>query len=156
LCPENWAQFLENLNSSRGTEDIEMSDLWFWGNEDMWSTGEDSPDPVIQGDTTWTWDVEFITNSTQTTYARASVNSLSALGSGYMFSGIVSYRTRNADGTDTPHPVGQTEPSGFFNNGVTDVISDVAVDDVLFGWGVGASGGSVFTANINMEIWVSG
>jgi len=79
--------------------------------------------------------VEFITSSSQTTYVRTSVNPLSAIGSGYMFSGIVSYRTRNADGTDNLHLVGQTEPSGCFSNGVTDFMSDVAVDDVTFSWG---------------------
>ncbi len=140
-----------------------MADLWFFGNEDMWSfSGDDSPDPVIQGDTTWTWDVEFVSSSSQWTYARTSLNTIMDLGGGYMFSGIVSYRTQNPDGSDTDHPVGQTNPSGFFDNGVTDFMSDWAVVDVTFGWGIGSSGSGLFssggslTANINMEIWVTG
>jgi hypothetical protein len=142
-----------------------MSDIWFIGNQDMWSEGGwDSPDPVLLGNSTWTWDVEFVTDSTQTTYAKTSVNSVTDIGGdGYMFSGIVQYQTRNSSGTDVPHPVGQTNPSGFFNNGVTDFIWDTAVVDVTFGFGIGGSAGSglfsapgVFTANINMEIWVTG
>ncbi|HKS81897.1 MAG TPA: hypothetical protein VJR23_10375 [Candidatus Acidoferrales bacterium] len=128
-----------------------MSDLWFLGNEDMWATGGwTSPDPVLQGNSSWTWDVEFSTSPSQWTYARSSINSFLDLGDGYVFSGIVSYRTRNADGSDTDHPIGQGT-----QNGVADFMNDMAVDDVTFGFGIG-SNGDIFMANINMEIWVTG
>jgi hypothetical protein len=129
-----------------------MSDLWFLGNADpsAWNGGE-GPDPVTPGDTGWTWDLEFITNSNQWTYARTSLNSFANIGggSGYVDSGIVQYRTRDSKGVDSVHPVGQSGP-----NGLADFMNDMGVDSVTFGWTIGAD--NYCHANINMEVWVSG
>lgn len=127
-----------------------MSDLWFLGNADPWASGGGSgPDPVTQG-SSWTWDVEFETGQTQWTYARASLNSFIEIGGGsaWVISGIVSYRTRGANGTDTLHPVGQADPDG-----VVDFMNDMSVDDVTFGWTI--EGDNWCKGKINMEIWVS-
>src|SRR6516162_4889795 len=99
-----------------------MSDLWFLGSADSWENGDwNSPDPVTLGDTSWTWDIEFVTGSNQWTYARSSVNSFALIGgdTAWVFSGIVAYRTRNDGGPDTVHLVGQ---SGA--NGVVDFMND--------------------------------
>jgi hypothetical protein len=129
-----------------------MSDLWFIGNADPWATGGwTSPDPVTQGNTSWTWDVEFETSQNQFTYARTSINSFVEIGGGsaWVGSGIVSYRTKDANGIETVHAVGKTDP-----NGVVDFINDVGVDDVTFGWLI--EGDNMCFGKINMEIWVTG
>lgn len=132
-----------------------MSDLFLTTSADPWSMGgDDSPDPVSVLTPSYTWSVRWNADATLLTYAKTSLNSVMDLGGGYVFSGIVRYVTQNADGSFTFHPVGTTNPSGFFDGGVTDFIQDTSVFDVTFGWGIGSSGGfSVFTANINMEIW---
>lgn len=127
-----------------------MSDIWFMGSFDEFASGGFlSPDPVIDGTAGWTWDVQFTTDSTQMTYARTSINSLTLFGDGYAFSGIVSYKTLNSDGSDTLHSVGSSNADG-----IVDFISDTSVVDVTFGWGVG--GGDFLKANFNCEIWVTG
>jgi len=80
------------------------------------------------------------------------VNSFGFFGAddAWIFSGIVAYRTRNSEGVDTVHPVGQTG-----HDGVADFMNDQSVDSVTFGWGVGGDTFR-FDANINMEVWVSG
>jgi hypothetical protein len=130
-----------------------MSDLWYLGSADPWAYGGwTSPDPVTTGSSGWTWDVEFETSSSQWTYARTSLNTFINIGGGtaWLFSGIVAYRTRNADGSDTVHSVGQSNA-----NGIVDFMNDVAVDSVTFGWGIEGDGDWV-EAHINMEIWVTG
>jgi len=135
-----------------------MSDLFVANSADFWAWGGwDSPDPVTVGTPSFSWTLRWEADSNKLTYARTSVNTVMDLGGGYVFSGIVRYVTQNADGTFTFHNVGATNPSGFFDGGVTDFIWDVAVFDLTFGWGIGSSGGFVsgtFAANINMEIWV--
>lgn len=129
-----------------------MSDLWFLGSADPWADGGFSgPDPVTIGNTSWTWDVEFSTNNNQWTYARSSLNTFALIGggSGWVTSGIVQYRTRGSGGTDTLHPVGQSD-----QNGVVDFINDRSVDSVTFGWSI--EGDNFCQGKINMEIWVSG
>ena len=60
-----------------------MSQIWFIGNTDLWSGGGSStPDPVMQGDATNTWDLEFVTSSSQSTYARTTLNTVIDLGAG--------------------------------------------------------------------------
>ena len=129
-----------------------MTDLWYFGSARprAWF-GWDSPDPVTAGDSSWTWDVEFATTPEQTTYARTSLSSFSNIGgdSGWIFSGIVEYRTRGADGVDTIHPVGQGKPDGL-----AAFMTDSAVDSVTFGWGIG-SDDDIVGATVNMEIWVT-
>jgi len=128
-----------------------MADLWFWGNYDAWAAnGGATPDPVVGGDTTVTWDCEFVTSSDQTTYARTSINSLTDLGGGFFRSGIVSYTTRDAAGVDHPQLVGQSDPDGL-----VDFISDVSVVGVTFGIVISSnSNPGLFTAHSNYEIWV--
>lgn len=127
-----------------------MTELFFWGFADSWAdNGGQSPDPVTANDTSWTWDVEFSPDFSQMTYARTSINSFAGIGGdAWAFSGIVAYRTRGADGTDTNHPIGQNA-----SNGVADYVADWGVDDVTFGWGI--EGDGVCYANVNMEIWLS-
>ena len=130
-----------------------MTDLWFAGCANPYSYGGSfSPDPVTQANTTWTWDVEFESSSSQTTYARASLSQFVIVngGSAYAFSGIVSYRTRGSDGIDTTHHVGKGKSTP---DGVADYMWDTSVDDVTFGWGI--EGDWTCIASINMEIWVS-
>jgi hypothetical protein len=127
-----------------------MTDLWFLGAAEPWGSGGfESPDPVTQG-SSWTWDVEFSTDSTQWTYARTSLAAFAEPGGGWGWAqaGIVSYRTRGADGVDTDHPVGASNP-----NGVAAFMNDMGVDDVTFGWLLG--GQELCEATVNMEIWVS-
>lgn len=127
-----------------------MSDLWFWGNTDSFANfGFESPDPVTASDAGWTWDVEFVTNTLQTTYARSSINSLMNSGGGWFGSGIVAYTTRDLYGIDHPHPVGQSNADG-----VVDSMSDTGVVSVTFGWYIGSGGGSIVGGHINMEIWI--
>jgi hypothetical protein len=126
-----------------------MTDLWFLGNADPWSSGGyESPAPPTGS---WTWDVQFETTSNQWTYARTSVNSFAEIGGGsaYVFSGIVAYNAVGANGVSTYHPVGANG-----ENGVVDFINDVGVNDVTFGWGI--EGDNYCLAGINMEIWVTG
>ena len=136
-----------------------MSDLFVANSADFWAWGRwDSPDPVAVGTPSFSWTLRWEPDSNQLTYARTSVNTVMDLGGGYVFSGIVRYVTQNADGSFTFHNVGATNPSGFFDGGVTDFIWDVAVFDLTFGWGIGSSSdgfvSGTFAANINMEIWV--
>jgi hypothetical protein len=129
-----------------------MSDLWFAGSADPWGYGGFSgPDPVTEGSTGWTWDVEFETTETQSTYARTSLNRFATIGGGtcWALSGIVSYRTRDSRGVDVDHPVGESH-----DDGLADYMFDVAVDNVTFGWTLEAD--NDFSADINMEIWVTG
>jgi hypothetical protein len=143
-----------------------MSDLWFAGCEDVSSVGGgDSPDPVswplggtIGWNLSWSWNLVFSTDSNQSTYARTSLNSITDLGGGYVFSGIIRYVTQNPDGSFVDHPVGLSNPGG-----VVDCMWDSAVVAVTFGWGIGGSAGGgpfsvagIFAANINMEVWVTG
>ena len=137
-----------------------MSDIWIFGSMDLGSSGgAESPDPPIAGDS-WTWDVSLATDSSQTTLAKTSLNTVYDLTGGYVFSGIVQYSTLNPDGSTTLHPVGETDPSGWFNSGVTDSVWDTAVVDITFGWGIGSASGfevsNVFTANVDLEVWVTG
>lgn len=127
-----------------------MSDLWFFGAQDMWASGGwDSPDPLDSGTPTWTWDVEFSASADQSTYARSSINTYVGLGDCYVKSGIVAYRTSNPGSGDTVHAVGQSDPDG-----VADNMFDQSVDSVTFGWLVGASGSyDICNGRINMEIW---
>ena len=126
-----------------------MSTPWYAGSADpqAWGGGQ-SPDPVTPGDTSWTWDVEFAPVS-QSLYARASLAFLSNIGggTGWVGGGIVAYRTRNSDGSDTNHPVGQ---SGV--DGIVDLMWDSNVDSVTFGWLV--EGDNFCYGRINMEIWI--
>jgi hypothetical protein len=132
-----------------------MSDLFLANSTDLFSYGGgDTPDPVSMSTPSYTWSVRWNADPTLLTYARTSLNSLMDLGGGYVFSGIVRYVTQNADGSFTFNNVGITNPSGFFDGGVTDFIQGTSVFDITFGWGIGSSGGlALFTANINMEIW---
>lgn len=127
-----------------------MSDLWFFGHADPWArNGFQGPDPPL-ADSSWSWDVEFETGLRYSTYARASLNTFAEFGndSAWITSGIISYRTRDAQGVDTLHPVGQSDP-----NGLVDFIHDMGVDDVTFGWTLGADNSC--QGKINMEIWVT-
>ena len=120
----------------------------FWTNwVNMWG-GSASPDPVTTGDTSWTWDVEFDPVDQQL-YARAAVTFWSVIGGGSAWGGggIVEYRTRNSDGSDTVHPVGQSD-----GDGIVDSIWDVNVDSVTFGWLV--EGDNFSMTKLNLEIWV--
>lgn len=128
-----------------------MSDLWFLGWAEPWAQGGFwSPDPVTLGDTSWTWDLEFTTNNNQWTYARTSLSGFMLLeGVGYVFSGIVAYKTRGSGGTVTSHPVGQSA-----DNGVAAFMNDTSVNSVTFGWGIG--GENFCMATVNFEVWVSG
>ena len=129
-----------------------MSDLWFLGNADPWGEyGFSGPDPVTTGSSGWTWDLEFTTSTSQWTYARSSLNSFALIGGGdgWVVSGIVQYRTRDAHGVDTVHPVGQSDPDG-----VVDFINDGGVDSVTFGWTLDAD--NFCKGKINFEVWVSG
>jgi hypothetical protein len=123
-----------------------MAQPWFAGSADpsAWGGGS-GPDPVILGDTSWTWDVEFAPVSM---YARTSLNRFSNIGggSGWLLSGIVAYSTRNADGSDTLHLVGQGNADGL-----ADLAWDSNVDSVTFGWTI--EGDNYCDGNINMEIW---
>jgi hypothetical protein len=128
-----------------------MSDLWFLGNADPWGdNGFSGPDPVTIG-SGWTWDLEFTTSTSQWTYARSSLNSFILIGggTGWVISGIVQYRTRDARGVDTVHSVGQSDPDG-----VVDFINDTGVDSVTFGWTL--DGDNFCKGKINFEVWVSG
>lgn len=129
-----------------------MSDLWFFGSADPWGQGGFSgPDPVTQGSSGWTWDVEFETTQNQSTYARTSLNRFTLIGggTGWCLSGIVSYRTRDSNGVDVDHPVGQSNADGLADN-----MFDFGVDDVTFGWTL--EGDNYCDADLNMEIWVTG
>lgn len=127
-----------------------MSDLWFWGSEDLpYVANWESPDPVNMSSPTWTWSIPFVTDSSQTTYARTSVNSV-VLDGGYIFSGIVSYEKQNPDGST------DWIMSGWSGaNGVADFISDTGVLCVVFGWGIGSSWNGLAWGRINMEVWVT-
>ncbi len=124
-----------------------MTSLWFLGSADPQAIRA-YPAPFEY--TSWTWDVEFATSSGQSTYARTSVNTFAIIGGviHWIFSGIASYQTRDADGVETLHLVGQSTA-----NGVADFIYETGVIEVTFGWGIGAD--NLSQANINMEIWVS-
>ena len=129
-----------------------MSALWFVGNADPWANGGFSgPDPVTLGSSGWTWDLEFETSLSQWTYARSTLNSFTNIGGGtaWILSGMVAYTTRDANGIDTPHLVGQND-----GDGVVDFINDVGVVSVTFGWTI--EGDDYVRARINMEVWVSG
>jgi hypothetical protein len=126
-----------------------MSVPWYAGNADSQASGGgQSPDPVTSGDPSWTWDVEFDPVG-GSLYARASLTFLSIIGGGTAWSGggIVSYRTRNPDGSDTLHAVGQ---SGV--DGIVDYIWDSNVDAVTFGWLI--EGDNFCWSRLNMEIWI--
>lgn len=126
-----------------------MSTPWYAGYADSKATGGgSSPDPVTTGDASWTWDVEFDPVN-QSLYARASLNFFSNIGGGSAWAGggIVQYRTRNGDGSDTVHPVGQ---SG--HDGIADYMWDSNVDSVTFGWLI--EGDDIVTSNLNLEIWI--
>ncbi len=131
-----------------------MSDPVFAGWDLQWASGGfESPDPVVQGDQGWTWEVEL---APANVYARTSLSFYANLGyvnlvgdySSSAFSGIVSYTTRNDDGTDTQHSVGQAAAGG---NGVTPFVWDTNVDSVTFGWGILGEGWC--SATFNLEIW---
>ena len=128
-----------------------MTDLWFVASADPSAqNGGSGPDPITPGDTSWTWDVEFTTASSQWTYGRSSMNSFVDInGDAWVLSGIVEYRTRGADGVDTVHAVGQANPDG-----VVDYMLDSAVDSVTFGWTIHGDG--FCEGRVNMEIWVTG
>ena len=128
-----------------------MTDLWFFGHADPSAQGGGSgPDPVTPG-SGWTWDLEFETSYSQSTYARTSLNRFSLIGggTGWALSGIVSYRTRGSNGVDKLHSVGQSNADGL-----ADFMFDVAVDDVTFGWTI--EGDNFCEADVNMEVWVTG
>lgn len=123
-----------------------MAQPWFAGSADSWASGGGSgPDPVILGDTSWTWDVEFPPAGV---YARTSMNRFANIGggSGWLLSGIVAYSTRNADGSDTLNLIGQGNADGL-----ADYMWDSNVDSVTFGWTI--EGDNYCDGNINMEIW---
>lgn len=125
-----------------------MSDLWFAGNADPWGAfGFSGPDPITVG-SGWTWDVEFTTRSSQTTYARSSINSVALSDGGMLLSGIVQYRTRNSKGVDKVHPVGQSD-----GDGIVDFISATSVDSVTFGWSLEAD--TFWSGGVTFEVWVS-
>jgi len=130
-----------------------MSDLWFIGHvEPSSNNGFVSPDPVTLGDTSWTWDLEFMTNSNQWTYAKSTLCGHYFIGADtfWIFSGIVAYRTRGSNNIDTLHPVGQGTVDG-----VVDFINDTSVDSVTFGWAIGSDAYNS-GASINFEVWVTG
>jgi hypothetical protein len=128
-----------------------MAELWWISSDDMNAPNSaQSPDPVTEGMPTWTWDVPLNTSPNQWTVAKSSVTSFSSIGaqSAWVFSGVVAYRTRDANGNVTDHPQNGSD-------GVTDFISDWGVADVTFGYGIGCSGYWV-TARVNLEVWVTG
>jgi len=120
-----------------------MSDLWFVYSASPWGdSGYQSPDPLSNPG--WTWDVEFVTSSNQWTYARGLVGGFNYGGSSAaVWSYVLSYRTRDANGVDIPHEFPLT---GFVN--------DTAVVDVTFAWALSAD--DWCDATVIMEIWVSG
>jgi hypothetical protein len=140
-----------------------MAELFLAFSKDMWSIGgEDSPDPVALAPSwlapTWTWGIALPVPSTYNTmtYAKTSLGSVTALGDGYVFSGIVEYMTLDPGGTGVVVPIGTTNPNGLFFDGVSDMAWDFYMSDVTFGWGVGSSGGwvdGIFTASVINEIW---
>lgn len=124
-----------------------MSTPWYASSADpSASGGGTSPDPVTVSDSGWTWDVEFSPVS-QSLYARTSVSFVGNIGGGssWVGGGIVSYRTRNSDGSDTIHSVGGP-------NGIADYMWDSNVDSVTFGWLI--EGDNVSFGSLNMEIWI--
>ena len=134
---------------SCGMRSSRISVPWFVNNADpSASYGGEGPDPVTLGDTSWTWDVEFDPSSSLI-YAKTSLITFANLDAnwGLVVSGIVAYRTRNADGSDATHLVGQSNP-----NGTADWVADTNVDSVTFGWLIGA-GGTFCQAGIVMEVW---
>jgi hypothetical protein len=140
-----------------------MAELLLAFSKDMWSIGGgDSPDPVALPPgwlaTGWTWTIALPVPSTYNTmtYAKTSLSSVTALGDGYVFSGIVEYSTLDPGGSPVVVPVGATDPNGLFFDGVSDMAWDFYMSSVTFGWGVGSSGGwvdGVFTASVINEIW---
>lgn len=112
-----------------------------------WNGGA-GPDPITTGDTSWTWDAEFdpVAGSL---YARSCLGTFSNIGggSGWILSGVIEYRTRNQDGSDTLHPVGQSDPDGMVA-----IAWDNNVDSVTFGWTI--EGDNVCESRVNLEIWI--
>lgn len=128
---------------------IVMSTPLFAGSAEPWGSGGfTSPDPVTTANPSWTWDLEFdpVAGSL---YARSTLNSFAIIGggSGWCGGGIVEYRTRNQDGSDTVHSVGQSADDGY-----VDLIWDNNVDSVTFGWIL--EGDNYCDGRLNMEIWV--
>jgi hypothetical protein len=126
-----------------------MSTPWYAGYADSQaSNGGQSPDPVTTSDSSWTWDLEFGPVS-GSLYARASLNTLSIIGGGTAWSGggVVEYRTRNQDGSDNVHNVGQGAVDGY-----VDYIWDNNVDSVTFGWII--EGDNFCWSRINLEVWI--
>lgn len=128
---------------------IVMSTPWLAGSTEPWSSGGDaSPDPVTTANTSWTWDWEFppVAGSF---YARISLNTFSIIGggSGWCGGGIVEYSTRNPDGSDTVHSVGQSGDDGY-----VDFVWDNNVNSVTFGWIV--EGDNYCQGRLNIEGWI--
>jgi hypothetical protein len=126
-----------------------MSGPWYAGHADpQASNGGQSPDPVTTGDSSWTWDINFGPVS-GSLYARTSMNTISMIGGGTAWAGggIVQYRTRNQNGSDTVHNVGQGAVDGY-----ADYIWDHNVDSVTFGWII--EGDNFCWSRLNMEIWI--
>jgi hypothetical protein len=125
-----------------------MSGPWYAGYAfpQAWGGGQ-SPDPVTPGDASWTWDVEFGPVG-GLLYARTSIHNIFVEeGTFWCGGGIVEYRTRNSNGTDTKHPVWQSNADG-----IAHYIWDHNVDSVTFGWLV--EGGNFCECRINLEIWI--
>lgn len=125
-----------------------MSVPWYAGS--FYATamfGGQSPDPVTTADQSWTWDLEF-SPVKSSLYARASLNTFGIVGGGSNMSGcgIVEYRTRNKNGKDTVHHVGNSDPDGY-----VDFMWDTNVDSVTFGWII--QGDNYCWGRLNMEVW---
>ena len=122
-----------------------MSDIVFMASADPWGWGGfEGPDPVTAADSGWTWDVELGAGSSQSTYARSSLNSVSPSSDGpfWVVSGVIQYRTKDFFGAVTLHPVGLSDPdiiealetSAWFNHTNRIFISlGVIPDEKYFG-----------------------
>jgi hypothetical protein len=61
--------------------------------------------------------------------------------------GIVEYRTRNENGSDAVHAVGQSAPDG-----IAAYIWDNNVDSVTFGWRI--EGDNYCNGRLDFEVWI--
>lgn len=125
-----------------------MSTPWYSSSAYPWAQGGFSgPDPITMGSSGWTWDVEFKPVS-GSLYARSCLGTFTNIGgdTGWILSGIVEYRTRNANGSDTVHHIGQANVDG-----VVAFAWDHNVDSVTFGWTI--EGDDFVQSRVVMEIW---
>lgn len=124
-----------------------MATPWYaWDIWELFSSGGfSSPDPVTVADSSWTIDVEFAPVE-GSLYGRGSTY-FAGGGGGWFGGGVIEYRTRNSDGSDTVHSVGASAPDGYVGN-----VWDSNVDSVTFGWIEGDTGW--YGGRILFEIWI--